>query len=422
MSSRRVLEFVGAAMLLGGAAAGCDLGSLLEVEDPSRISTERAESPELAAALVNGVEAQFVCGYGLYISMVANLSELDSGTLIGEPLTINRRKPTGLDVWQKDDCSDLGGTDGSYVPLAKARSTADKLVSLLDGWTDAEVADRQGHIARALLLSGFSLSGLGTGFCSGALDLGPELSSVELFAEGEKRFDRAIQVGTSLGLTTIVNAATLGRARMRLYQGNTSGALSDAEAIPEGFSFMAVTSAATPETANRVYYSTWLSGHLGIPSWLQTATVEGVPDPRLRGISEPGMRLADGRPFWGLAKYRNEGDPLPLARWAEAQLIIAEIEGGQRAVNIINALREDPYGLPPFASTDEAEIRDQVLEERRRELFVEGLRAYDLRRANLPLFPPAGADYAWDFKKFGTYGTATCVPLPAVEFQNNPNF
>ena len=78
MSSRRVVEFVGAAVLLGGAAAGCDLGSLLDVEDPSRISTERAESPELAAALVNGVEAQFVCGYGLYISMVANLSELDS--------------------------------------------------------------------------------------------------------------------------------------------------------------------------------------------------------------------------------------------------------------------------------------------------------------------------------------------------------
>ena len=420
MSYRRILEFVGAAVLLGGAAAGCDLGSLLDVEDPSRISTERAESPELAAALVNGVESNFVCGYGLYISMVANLSELDSGTLIGEPLTINRRKPTEFDVWQKDDCNDLGGTDGSYVPLAKARSTADDLVRLLDGWTDAEVPERESRIARALLLSGFSLSGLGTGFCSGALDLGPELSSIELFAEGEKRFDRAIAMGNTLGLSTIVNAATLGRARMRLYQGNMGGALSDAEAIPEGFSFTIATSGASPETANRVHYSTWLSGHLGIPEYVRTLTVGGMPDPRLMGISEPGVVLGDGRPFFGLAKYRNADDPLPAANWAEAQLIIAEIEGGQRAVNIINALREDPWGFPPFASTDEAEIRDEVFDERRRELFVEGLRAYDLRRANLPLFPPVGADYAWDFKKFGTYGTATCVPLPAVETLNNP--
>ncbi len=419
MSSRRVLEFVGAAVLLGGAAAGCDLGSLLDVEDPSRISTERAESPALAAALVNGVEANFVCGYGLYISMVANLSELDSGTFIGEPLTINRRKPTALDVWQKDDCNDLGGTDGSYVPLAKARATADDLVTLLDSWSDAEVSDRQPRIARALLLSGFSLSGLGTGFCSGALDLGPELSSIELFAEAEQRFDRAIQVGNSVGLTAIANAATLGRARMRLYQGNTSGALSDAEAIPEGFSYTVVTSGAGPETANRVYYSTWESGHLGIAEWTRNLTVDGVHDPRLVGITAAGALMGDGRPLWGLEKYRNIDDPLPMARWAEAQLIIAEIEGGQRAVNIINALRE-PYGLPQFASTDEAEIRDELFDERRRELFVEGLRAYDVRRANLPLFPPTGADYSWEFKKFGTYGTATCVPLPVVETLNNP--
>ena len=418
MSSRRVLEFVGAAMLLGGAAAGCGLSGILDVEDPSRISAEAAESPALATALVNGVEGNFACGYGLYISMVANLSELDSGTFIGEPLTINRRKPTEFDVWQNDDCSDRGGTDGSYVPLAKARATADDLVRLLEGWTDAEVPEREARMARALMLSGFSLSGLGTGFCSAALDLGPRLTSIEVFAEAEERFDRAIAIGTQLGLSTIVNAATLGRARMRLYQGNTAGASSDAKGIPEGFVFTVQASGDQPETSNRVHYSTWLDRHLGIPEWVRTLTVEGVPDPRVNGI-EDGL-LADGRPFFGLAKYRNADDPLPVARWAEAQLIIAEIEGGQQAVSVINALR-DGHGLPHFSSTDPQEIRDQVLEERRRELFVEGLRAYDLRRANIPLFPPVDAVYAWGFPKFGTYGTATCVPLPAIETLNNAN-
>ena len=222
-------------------------------------------------------------------------------------------------------------------------------------------------------------------FCSGALDLGPSLTSIEVFAEAEKRFDRAIAMGTTLGLSTIVNAATLGRARMRLYQGNNmAGALSDAKAIPEGFVFTVQTASTTPETANRVWWSTWGGLYLGVPEWVRTLTVEGVPATRVNGVNE-GTFGGDGRPYWGSAtKHRNQDSPLLVARWAEAQLIIAEIEGGQQAVSIINALR-DGHGLPPFASTNEQEIQDQVLEERRRELFIEGFRAYDLRRANLPL-------------------------------------
>ena len=425
MSSRRVLGFVrsvGAAVLLGGAAAGCDLGTLLDVEDPSRISSEAAESPELAAALVNGVEGNFVCGYGLYMSMVADVSELDKiGVLIGEPLTINRRRPTEFDVWQNGGCTGRGGTSGSYVPLAKARATADDLVDLLGGWTDAEVQDREARMARALLLSGFSLSALGMAFCTAALDQGPEMSSLEVFAEAEDRFDRAIATGDRLGLSAIVTAATLGRARMRLYQGNTAGASSDARAIPEGFEFTVPTSSATPEVSNRVWWSTWGGLYLQVPEWTRTLTVDGVPDPRVAAINPEGVFGGDGRAYWGHpTKHRNEDDPLPLARWAEAQLIIAEVEGGQSAVNIINSLR-DGYGLPPFASTSEAEIQDQVLEERRRELFIEGFRAYDTRRANLTLFPPVDSPYALGQLKFGTYGSATCVPLPAIETLNNPN-
>ena len=160
--------------------------------------------------------------------------------------------------------------------------------------------------------------------------------------------------------------------------------------------------------------------YLGVPEWVRTLTVEGVPDTRVNGVNE-GTFGGDGRPYWGSAtKHRNQDSPLLVARWAEAQLIIAEIEGGQQAVSIINALR-DGHGLPPFASTNEQEIQDQVLEERRRELFIEGFRAYDLRRANLPLFPPVDGPYALGRPKFGTYGTATCVPLPAIETLNNPS-
>ena len=59
-----------------------------------------------------------------------------------------------------------------------------------------------------------------------------------------------------------------------------------------------------------------------------------------------------------------------------------------------------------------------LVEDRRRELFLEGHRLGDLRRYNLPILPAAGARTA---AGGGTYGAQSCFPLPDVERINNPN-
>jgi starch-binding outer membrane protein, SusD/RagB family len=141
-----------------------------------------------------------------------------------------------------------------------------------------------------------------------------------------------------------------------------------------------------------------------------------VPDPRVPVTDMNGTTADAVTANWRQDKYTSNADPVPVATWEEAQLIVAEARGGQEAVAIINALR-DQYGLDPFASTDEAEIQAQIQEERRRELFLEGHRLGDMRRHNLPLFPATGAPY----NKGGTYGDARCFPLPDVERRNNPN-
>ena len=56
-----------------------------------------------------------------------------------------------------------------------------------------------------------------------------------------------------------------------------------------------------------------------------------------------------------------------------------------------------------------------VLEERRRQLFSEGHRYVDMLRKNLPF--QSGVN-----RKGQSYSTLTCIPLPNVEIQNNPNF
>jgi starch-binding outer membrane protein, SusD/RagB family len=60
----------------------------------------------------------------------------------------------------------------------------------------------------------------------------------------------------------------------------------------------------------------------------------------------------------------------------------------------------------------------QLVEERRRELFLEGHRLGDIRRYNLAMSPAAGTAYPGGG---GTYGSQSCFPLPDVERINNPN-
>ena len=109
---------------------------------------------------------------------------------------------------------------------------------------------------------------------------------------------------------------------------------------------------------------------------------------------------------------------MPMARYEEAQLIIAEIQGGAQAVSIINAMRAK-VGLAPYTGpTDAAAIQKLVISERQRVLFLEGFRNYDIERFKIPFYPPVGDSFPVGG---GTYGNTTCLPLPDIEKNNNPS-
>jgi hypothetical protein len=135
-------------------------------------------------------------------------------------------------------------------------------------------------------------------------------------------------------------------------------------------------------------------------------------------VKNEGRNAQDAStPLYTQQKYTSLGAPLIVASGVEAQLILAEAQSGAVAVNIINALHARA-GLPQdFASTDPAVILAQIIEERRRELFLQGNRLFDVNRFNLPQVPTPGLPYP----KGGSYGTQRCMPLPDVERLNNPN-
>jgi hypothetical protein len=122
-----------------------------------------------------------------------------------------------------------------------------------------------------------------------------------------------------------------------------------------------------------------------------------------------------------VGKYRSEGDDLPLVNWEEMVLIRAEAEGGQGAINLVNELRR-AEGLPLVTYADPgnaAQIRNMIIEERRRALYVEG-RFYFTKLKNLDLlWFPRGRG------RTGTrrtdYGGAVRLIMPLEEFDLNPN-
>lgn len=411
-----MLRTCGFVALLAVAVSGCDVDDFLEVSDPSRLLADNVEVPAQANTLMNGLEADFICAVGAYLVVTADLSdELEDTNAGGDNWSLDRRRPESQNTWSDNDCT--ATLPSAYVPASRSRWVADNAVDLLEGWSDEQVDDRSARIARAALLGGFSAYMLGAAHCSAALDEGPELTSMEMFAEAETRFTTALETAQSAGLTDIANAARVGRARVRLYQGNDQGALEDARAVEEGFVMNVFPSDATNRMRNRVWDSNLFDFDFGVPPWSRGLTTGGVEDPRTSTYDTERVTGWAPGSVWGQEKYPSADAPIPIARWAEAQLIIAEIQGGQEAVAIINTLR-DRWDLPHFSSSDESEIQEMVVAERRRELWFEGFRAYDIRRLDVPLHPAPGEPYQPGVKG-GSYGDQTCIPMPLVELFNN---
>ena len=405
-------------------SAGCNLDEIIQVEPPDRVTEDVLNDAAQAQLLVASAQGTFECAYGGY-ALAAALTSGEFNSLGNTTaFSYDRRdpQPAGgfVGIYANGDCAvtpAVNSTPGVYPPLSSARWFADETVRRLEGWTDEQVPNRQSLIATAAMYAGYSMLLLGESMCSIALDAGPELESPAVFALAEERFNKAITAAEASGNTEIENASYVGRARTRLNLGKTAEALADAQQVPVNFVKLALRASDPTNgvTNNQIFISGNQTGQSGVGPNYWDVRWEGTPDPRVpvvdRGITTLGVRRVDQ------LLYPTDAAPIPLATWEEAQLIIAEIQGGQAAVDIINALHTK-YGLPPFAGGDAATILAQIIEERRRQFFLTGHRFYDIRRYNLPLDPPEGSPYRWG----GVHGGARCFPIPDNERDANDNF
>jgi hypothetical protein len=425
----RVAKIIGAAAVVGLVVA-CSTSKLLDVNAPNAVPVTIFDSPSSANLMVQSAIGDFECAFGSAVIVEGIISDELADSQLGAAQWPYDRRDANTQtngIYGTSGCSSNQGP-GIYTPLSTARFDADNALNKLNGWTDADVPNRTKYIAQMNLYAGFSYTMLGMSMCGAAFDNGPTVDQKGMFALAEKRFTDAITAAQASSQTAVLNAAYVGRARVRLYQGNLSGAATDAALVPAGFVYNASTDASDGggRRSNRIYAAVQQTGNYTVES-INLKTEQGEVDPR-SATNTTNSRPADSKSvIYAPAKYSTgatqnntigEAIPLPMARYEEAQLIIAEAQGGANAVTIINAMRAKVSLKPYVGATDAASIKNLIADERRRVLFLEGTRNYDIQRLSLPFSPAVGATYP---RVGGLYGNTTCLPLPDVERNNNPN-
>jgi hypothetical protein len=421
--ARRLLA-LGAIAAVATVGVACSTDDLLNVRAPDRVESTLFDNPAQATLMVHSARAEFECALASAVTVEGIISDELADAQLGAAAWPYDRRDANTQTFGSygTNTCESNQTPGIYLPLSTARWQADNALTKLEVWTDAEVgsaAKRQDLIAKAALYAGLSYSLLGMSMCSAAFDLGAPVDQAAMFALAEARFAKAIATAQGVAsLDAVRNAAYVGRARVRLFQNNTAGAATDAALVPSGFVLNATYDAGDNRRYNRVYASTTQFGFYTVDPSSRGLTTEGVLDPRTTTVQQ-STRPADNRStIFGAAKYSAGNAPIRAASYQEAQLILAEAQGGTQAVTIINGLRA-AHSLPAYTGpTDAASIRTLVIEERRRELFLEGFRNYDIQRFNIPFNPAVGTPFPF---KGGNYGNTTCLPLPDIERFNNPN-
>jgi hypothetical protein len=418
----------GAAVIVGAFTA-CKTSDYLNVTSPSRIPAGALEDPANAALLVNGAVADFECAYGAYVTASALIAdELADATQTAARFPYDQRTLlSNSSRYQSSDCVSIG----TYSPLQTARVSADNAQRLLSGWTDEQVPNRQLLLATADAYEAYTELLLGEGFCSttlstfntdGSINYGTEITPAQAFDSAITRFSSAIDAAKAAGsgANAILNLAYVGRARAKLDAGDLAGARADAALVPASFVFNMTGSGISSRRYNRVWSDNGPNG----TSYNQASSVEApyrtMNDPRVPVFHPANVpNSTTGVPIWIQTKYTSAASPIPIASGTEAQLIIAEADlasNPSEALSIINASRAAGNESTLASGTSAADLKSALIEERRRALFLQGNRLYDLIRFQLPLNPAAGAAYPGG----GTYGNQLCMPLPDVEIFNNP--
>ncbi len=388
---------------------GCDLS----VTNPGPVQDSFLNEEGAFPAVVQGARRLFALGY--------TRLALDGAMASLEAL------PGGLfDTEFKKGILTSDNSDDNWENLQEGRWVAEDGVRRLQ----EAGAGSTSEYAELLILAGFANRALGHNMCTAVIDAGPETDFMDYFARAEGYFTEAISIAGGAGATDLVDAAYAGRADVNMWQGDWSGATSDAGAVSDDFVFQIEYYDLDFDDANEMMfrqaslpwreYTVW--GTFMEDYYMETG------DPRMSWRENPDdpITMVDNLPFYVQLKFTEFTSPHTLASGWEMRLIEAEDilvnspSNFQAAVDIINTVRArnisdtDGNPLPPLTAADATETWSLLKQERRIELWGESRRFGDLRRWSLANRP--GSQPMEDMS-----GRSFCFPVGTTEVSTNTN-
>lgn len=434
-SFMRALGVTGA--LAGVTLAGCNLDKVLEVQPSSLIPAGGLEIPANAALLVAGAASDFDCAFGAYVVATGLIGEeLDDALQTAARWPYDQRAVLASQAYySQNSCEAIG----LYTPLHTARVSANNVRRLLEGWTDVEVGpSRQILIARTAAYEGWATLLLGEAFQESVLstvtgeviNYAPRIPRAQVFQAAITRLTQAIDDATAVGGTVADSIRYFALvARARAYQnlgtaGDLTSARADASVVPATFVWNASASAVSGRRSNRVHSQSNATG------------VSSTVGPRYRALNDPRVPVqplltpggaqrtnALGVQLWAQLKYQSANSALPVAQGAEMRLLIAEIDRTTAPANTISIIQtfRAAGNQPAYTGVTPAEHLAEIIDQRRRALWLTGTHFGDIIRYNLTVTPAANTVAPWNQDYGPDQGSQLLLPLPEVEIRNNPD-
>jgi starch-binding outer membrane protein, SusD/RagB family len=403
-------------LLLTVFLVGCD--GLLDVDLPGAVEEEDLQGADMADILARGAQGDFECMFrnyvwitGLWADEFYSASVLRSHNVFGS-------RDRGVEQFGNATCASVDPPP-LWQGLQTARFQAEDVVRRVQNF-DQTPANADFLMGQSYAYGAYATQLLGEAFCEVTFDEGPAQSRADAFQRAEDQFTQAINLLQGVGGPEAARAqeltmmAYVGRARARLHLGDDAGVMSDAAQVDSDFVFYSTHSSSDTRRWNRVANRNNETGNISVHPKFRDLEVDGVPDPRVPVVWDGGASGPDGiTDMWVQQKYPTTDSDIPMATGREALLMVAEVQGGQEAVDIINQLRAT-HDLPEYEGGTDAEIMEQVYEERQRELFLQGTHMGDKLRF----------DREWESgsnQKGEPFGPDTCLRIPEAERLNNPN-
>lgn len=411
---RRIARAVAPVVLLA-TASGC----VLDATNPGPIQADALNAPTALASIVSGS--------GRDLSEALNWVAYTGGAASREVFPGGSSGAFGITVQQQNGrlTDDDGGTWWDFSH--RARWTAEDAVARAKVALGTAAASNTTH-AQALIWAGYSNRLLGENFCEGVINGGAPGVHTVYFTRAEAAFTEAIAVATAANNVPLTQAATAGRAAVRLSLNNTAGAVTDAAVVPSAFVYRMPYYQNELDQYNRIFWASANQPYRAHTVW--NTYIEdvrkGSRDPRVPFDSSLTILVGDaavgalGRVRWYFqTKYPTLASPINLASgWemrlieAEAKLIANDVPGAVTSIN----LRRAALAMAPATATDAASAWTLLRRERGVELWLEGRRLGDLRRWTV-LNRPGTLD-----PKEEIPGRSLCFATPLSEKQTNPNF